>query len=937
MEVVTGVSEPIGLVDDTADEPPLVLTADAMEDLRELSRVRWQGWLAPIGSQSGDLRRVPMPSSGELKTREMPLAFLWQRETSHGGDIVNGAVEIGAITYADIRPHPERDGEPWIWGRGFVNLNDDEGLRFAQRLDDGMSRWVSVRFDFAPDYEPDPEALQKILAARGPGGRATPVDFPDWWRLMNVTAEPQPSYDGAVIELVDDLGELEAELADDDEPTSAPAVQAADSHDLPGCAPGEPAPGTCPGPAPATRQLVSTASGTEVTTMSSFYGITTTTCPPDAAGTQPPEDAPGLASGGSGLVATSGGSAGDHSSGELQLVAVVTGDTSLPIASRDTKWNGPEATKRLIEWAGGRFKLDVGKMAKVFLYRDTNMSQKMALAWKFPIADIINGRPAIVPAAVFQAAAVLRGARGGTKIPNADQQQMRAKLNGLYKRLRDQFNDPKIHSPFEAVVHDGHVAAMTNGDTADRHVPPWRRGRSQRKGRQMPAARLTASASSWAAKVAAAVPDEPPREWFTDPGLTGPTKIRVTDEGRILGHIAAWNSRHAAYPDVPPPRNRDKTYSKFHRHPVRVAGGGVVKTGPLATGGHTSTDPAVSMQSVQAHYDDPRFVVGDVVCGEDEHGIWVSGALRPGCSPFQVMLADRYSFSGDWRHGELLAACSVSVPGFHLDADDEVQALTAAASNAGVEDLPVVAEATPELVAAEDGTPAVLIAAGVIVDEELDEGGDAFTAAIDGLGNWLSGELAALRAEIGMGGTAVLGDEQVLAQLKNQVSTELTALRAELGLPAAATAEAGTAQPDSPAAPVPAPAPAPAPTPDPAPAQQPPAEPAQPSQPAPAEPSETPAPPAEPAPAVQASAASPAPSSVQDLMTWMAGEFAAVRAAATAHATQAAAALTAAAAPAAPPAVQAAADTAAELAALAKSVHGDERSLLLAAVHSEVA
>jgi len=109
-----------------------------------------------------------------------------------------------------------------------------------------------------------------------------------------------------------------------------------------------------------------------------------------------------------------------------------------------------------------------------------------------------------------------------------------------------------------------------------------------------------------------------------------------------------------------------------------------------------------------AHYDDPNFVVADVVCGEDEHGIWVSGALRYGVTPVQVMMADRYSFSGDWRGNELLAACSASVPGFHLDADEKVRALAASAG-----EQVLVADGTPR-VRMEDGEVVAMVAAGVL-------------------------------------------------------------------------------------------------------------------------------------------------------------------------------------------------------------------------------
>jgi hypothetical protein len=219
---------------------------------------------------------------------------------------------------------------------------------------------------------------------------------------------------------------------------------------------------------------------------------------------------------------------------------------------------------------------------------------------------------------------------------------------------------------------------------------------------------------SWYAAVADAVPMEPPAAWFADPVLTGPTKITVTDEGRVYGHIAAWASKHAGLPgDVVPPHNPDTAYSKFHRHPVRCADGSRVKTGPLAGKGHADRNDC-RLWAVQAHYDNPDYVLADVVVGEDEHGIWASGALRPGVEPWQVMYVDRYSISGDWRGGELLAACLASVPGFHLDADDNVKALAASAAQAGrgVE----VAPGVPQ-VRIEDGQVVALVAAGVVPPE----------------------------------------------------------------------------------------------------------------------------------------------------------------------------------------------------------------------------
>lgn len=236
---------------------------------------------------------------------------------------------------------------------------------------------------------------------------------------------------------------------------------------------------------------------------------------------------------------------------------------------------------------------------------------------------------------------------------------------------------------------------------------------------------LSDAAQSWYQSVADAVPIEPPAAWFADPELTGPTKIRVTDEGRIYGHIAPWEQEHAALPGTVPPHDPGTAYAKFHRHPVRCEDGSRVKTGPLAGAGHASMHER-NLWAVQQHYDNPEYVLADVVVGEDAHGIWCSGSLRHGVSAYQVMFADRYSFSGDWRNGELLAACLASVPGFHLPADESVHAL---AASAGVEFEPVLAEATPRW-RTEDGEVVALVAAGVIAPAR-EVAGTSMTVAVN--------------------------------------------------------------------------------------------------------------------------------------------------------------------------------------------------------------
>ena len=58
------------------------------------------------------------------------------------------------------------------------------------------------------------------------------------------------------------------------------------------------------------------------------------------------------------------------------------------------------------------------------------------------------------------------------------------------------------------------------------------------RGAAMPDEDTTTTApASWSERVANAVPTEPPAAWFDNPELTGPTKIRVTDMGRVYGHV----------------------------------------------------------------------------------------------------------------------------------------------------------------------------------------------------------------------------------------------------------------------------------------------------------------------------------------------------------------------------------------------------------------
>ena len=189
--------------------------------------------------------------------------------------------------------------------------------------------------------------------------------------------------------------------------------------------------------------------------------------------------------------------------------------------------------------------------------------------------------------------------------------------------------------------------------------------------------------------IAGAIPTTPPKAWFENPQLSQPTPLTVTDDGRVFGHIAAWHVDHIGMvAGTKPPRSRSG-YQYFHTGVVRTEEGTDVPVGQITlAGGHA--DIRASAAEAVKHYDDTASAVIDVHAGEDRHGIWVAGSLRPGVTPEQVRALRASAPSGDWRpiRGslELVAVCQVNVPGFPIAramvAGGQITALVAAGAQA---------------------------------------------------------------------------------------------------------------------------------------------------------------------------------------------------------------------------------------------------------------
>jgi 2'-5' RNA ligase len=180
----------------------------------------------------------------------------------------------------------------------------------------------------------------------------------------------------------------------------------------------------------------------------------------------------------------------------------------------------------------------------------------------------------------------------------------------------------------------------------------------------------------------------PPAAWFSDPKLSLPTPITVTDEGRIYGHAAQWGTCHIGQEGtcIQPPREDAHPY--YRTGEVVCEGGERMAVGQITVGtGHAPLNMGASPAA--EHYDNTGTAVADVAVGNDQHGIWIAGSVRPGVDPLKVYeLQAAGQVSGDWRRigGQLrlVGLLAVNVPGFPVPkmrarvASGQPQALVAA-------------------------------------------------------------------------------------------------------------------------------------------------------------------------------------------------------------------------------------------------------------------
>lgn len=133
------------------------------------------------------------------------------------------------------------------------------------------------------------------------------------------------------------------------------------------------------------------------------------------------------------------------------LVASVVGDTTLPVAPYDMKWDGGEAADRVFTHfttgEGDNAQVDVANVSKAFLWRDEAHPADQKSGYGLPFADIVDGELKIVPSGV-QATAAGHGIGQLQGASSAEVAEIKSKIQALYKQVKTVHPDAPV-DPFD--------------------------------------------------------------------------------------------------------------------------------------------------------------------------------------------------------------------------------------------------------------------------------------------------------------------------------------------------------------------------------------------------------------------------------------------------------------------------------------------------------
>jgi hypothetical protein len=227
--------------------------------------------------------------------------------------------------------------------------------------------------------------------------------------------------------------------------------------------------------------------------------------------------------------------------------------------------------------------------------------------------------------------------------------------------------------------------------------------------------------------IAGGAPAAPPREWFDDPKLAGPTPLHIGDDGRVYGHVAVWDTCHIGIGSscVKPPKSQT-SYAYFHTGETVTADGSRVPVGRLTYGAGGHAGPNLGYRAAAEHYDNSNNTGAVVRAGEDAYGIWVAGAVVPEADDAALRTMRSTPLSGDWRRVggnlEMVAALHVNTAGFPIprmmtaSADEQdLFSLVAAGALARVAEDPA---GTPNVIGMDGEELGRHIARGILAEQQ---------------------------------------------------------------------------------------------------------------------------------------------------------------------------------------------------------------------------
>jgi len=119
---------------------------------------------------------------------------------------------------------------------------------------------------------------------------------------------------------------------------------------------------------------------------------------------------------------------------------------NLSLADREREWDKTSALKRVRAFTDSEEEASKS-YKKAFMWFDKENEENLT-AYKLPIADVVGGQLKAIPRAIFAVAGALKGARGGVDIPQSDKQKIISSINKYYAKMRKEFDDDSIVSPF---------------------------------------------------------------------------------------------------------------------------------------------------------------------------------------------------------------------------------------------------------------------------------------------------------------------------------------------------------------------------------------------------------------------------------------------------------------------------------------------------------